>query len=111
VSVTGLDRAPPGVLPFASKFGPGPFSGRAQRAEHLMGHPQLLARFSPPALAPQPLAVQQVGTGQMHHGAGLPQVSDGRSVQFVDVGRGGQERADPGLDTESERGSAGQRRA
>src|SRR5262245_50799452 len=39
---------------------------RADRAEHLMRDPQLLARVRSAAFAAQPLAVEQMAAGELH---------------------------------------------
>src|SRR6266567_866693 len=56
-----------GVLAGGAQLGSGPAGERlhAQRAEHLAGGAQLLAGAAAAALTAQPLAVQQLGPGQL----------------------------------------------
>src|SRR5206468_12888085 len=52
----------------------------AHRRERLVRLPQLLARVEPPALAPQPLAVQQPRAGELWAQRGAPEAIDGLAV-------------------------------
>jgi hypothetical protein len=63
----------------------GPFGERcgAEPAEHVVGSPQLLARFHAPLLTAQPFAVHQVGAGEMDRDAAAPEAVDRLPVQAV----------------------------
>ena len=60
------------VSPVASSSRRGPLGERlaAHRGEHVVRGAQLLARVEPPALAAQPLAVEQVGARELARGRG-----------------------------------------
>ena len=58
-----------------------------------MGEAKLLAGVEPAVLAPQPLAVQQVGTGEMHDDPAASEPLDRLEVQRVGGVAGGEQRA------------------
>jgi hypothetical protein len=62
--------------PFGERRGPEP-------AEHVVGGPQMLARFRSPLLAAQPFAVHQVGAGEMDGDAAAPEAVDRLPVEGV----------------------------
>src|SRR5439155_2130092 len=53
------------------------------RDEHFVGRAQLLARVYPPALASQPLAVEQMGARELHAHAGPAEVRDRLAVEAL----------------------------
>ena len=90
---------PPGaprdvVLAGGAQLGPGPGCEclHAQRAEQLAGGAQLLAGAVAAALTAQPLAVQEVGPGQLGGDLALPQVLDGQPVSVLSAAVAGQQR-------------------
>jgi hypothetical protein len=48
-----------------------------------MGRAQLLARVDAPALAAQPLAVEQMGAGELDADAGTPEARDRLAVEVL----------------------------
>ena len=82
------------MLARGAQLGPGPVGERrhAQRAEQLAGGAQLLARAAAPTATTQPLAVQQVGPGQLRGDLAPPQVLDGATVPVLGVVVIGQQR-------------------
>ena len=82
--------------PVASQLAPGPLGERldAHRVQHVVGGAQLLARVNAAALAAQPLAVEQMGAGELHADAGPAEVRDRLAV----VPLGGVALAEQGAD-------------
>ena len=76
-----------GVLADSPQLGLSPLDEclEAQRPEQLAGGPQLLAGTAAAAPTAQPLAVQQVGPGQLRGDLALPQVLDGLPVPVLRV--------------------------
>src|ERR1700677_5414515 len=64
-------------------FGARGEGARPHRGEQLARGPELLARVDPPVLAPEPLAVEQVGTAKMRHDAGPSEPLDRRTEFLV----------------------------
>ena len=70
----------------------------ADRQQLLAGDAQLLARVDPPALAAQPLAVEQMRAGELHAQARAPEALDRLAVAALGGVPLAGERADAGLD-------------
>src|SRR6266545_1622963 len=107
--VRGRGAASDGVLAGGAQLGLGPVGERlhAQRAEQLTGGAQLLARAAAAAPTAQPLAVQQVGPGQLRGDLALAQVLDGQPVPVLSVLVVGQQRLAAGQQPQRPRGFAG----
>src|SRR5271165_4038585 len=103
----GLGGPLAGAFAGGQQLDPGPFGERpgAHRGEHLVRGAELLAGVAAAALAAQPLAVHQVGAGQLGYRPALPQVPDGLGVQGLGVGVAGQQRPGPGEQPERQRGA------
>ena len=56
---------------------------RPEPAEHVVRRAQVLAGVHPPLLAPEPLAVHEVGAGEVDGDAGLPEAVDRLLVERV----------------------------
>ena len=76
-----------GGLAGGQQLAAGPFGERlhADRGEHVVRGAQLRPRVGPPALAAQPLAVQQVRAGQFGTKAGAAEPADRLAVQALGV--------------------------
>ena len=72
--LSGRHQLTPGAL--GERFG-------AHPVEHVVGETKLLTGVEPAVLAPQPLAVQQVGAGEIHDDPGPPQPLDRLDVERV----------------------------
>ena len=70
----------------------------AHRRQHLVGGAQLLARVDAPVLAAQPLAVEQMGAGELHADAGTAEAFDRLAVETVGDVALAEQGADAGLD-------------
>ena len=81
---------------------PGAFGERvgAHGDERLVRDPQLLASVDAPALATQPLAVEQAGAGELRTQPGAPEAIDRFAVQALGGLALRQQRARPRLDAE-----------
>src|SRR4051794_15287868 len=79
----------------------------AHGAELVVGVAQLDARIDAAALTAQPLAVDQLGTGEVHAAAGAREPFDRLTVQALGHLIGSQERARPGLEAEGPVAAAG----
>jgi len=79
--------APAGGLAGGPQLTAGPFGERlhADRVEHLVRGAQLRPRVDPPALAAQPLAVEQVRAGQLGPEAGAAQPADRLAIPALGV--------------------------
>jgi hypothetical protein len=51
--------------------------------EHLVGNPQLIASVNPSTLPPQPLAVEQVGSGMVDRDARSCEPFDGFGIEVI----------------------------
>ena len=86
VRVSGVSMV---VLPGVPAGGPqldaGPFGKRrgADRVEDLVRAAELIAGVTPAPLAAQPLAVEQVGAGQIHPQAGAAEAVDRLAVEVL----------------------------
>src|ERR1700735_2648085 len=67
--------------------------GRPHGVEHAVGRAQLCAGVPAAFLAAQPLAVQQMGSGEFRADRGPLQVRDGLGIERLGSGVGGQQRA------------------
>ena len=75
--------------------------------EQLERDAQLVAGVEAAALAPQPLAVEQVGPGELHAHAGAPQPLDRLLVEALGGVAVAEQRARAGLDPERPIAAAG----
>ena len=80
--VRGIDGAYAYLLARRDQLPAGAFGkrGHADRGEHVIGGPQLLPRVDSSVLAAQPLAVQQVGAGQIRAELGTAEPVDRLAV-------------------------------
>jgi hypothetical protein len=95
--VAGLGGAFAGGLAGGQQLARGALGERleARGREQLVSDAQLLAGVQPPALAAQPLAVEQMRAGELHAHAGAPEPLDRLAVKVLAVG---QQRARARLD-------------
>ena len=104
-----LDRVPADRLAGRRQLAPGAFGERlgADRGEHLVGGPQLLASVGAPVLAAQPLAVEQVRAGQFGPERSTAEPVDRLAVEALGGPALAQQRARARLDPQPELGPAG----
>ena len=95
-------RALADFLARGQELAPGPLGERlhAHRRQHLVGGPQLPARFNAAALAAQPLAVEQVTAGELHADAGTAEAGDRLPVEAVGDVALAEQGADAGNDAQ-----------
>ena len=84
-SVRGVDLAPADLLARGQQLAAGALGEglRAHRGEQVVGGAQLAARVDPSALAMQPLAVQQVGPGELGPQRGAAEPLDRLGVALL----------------------------
>ena len=85
--VARLDREPAHRLARGRQLAAGALGERlgAEAAEHLVRGAQLLARVHAPVLAPQPLAVEQAGAGELDADPGALEPLDRLPVEGVRI--------------------------
>src|SRR6267378_6841453 len=100
--VPGLDGALADFLASGQELAPGPIGERlhAHRRQHLVGGAQLLAGVYAAALAAQPLAIEQVGAGELHADAGTPEARDRLAVEALGDVTLVEQGADAGFDSQ-----------
>src|SRR4051794_35574665 len=107
--VAGLDGAFADMLAGRQELALGPSGERLgpHAREHLERGAQLFAGVEPAALAPQPLAVEQVGAGELHADARACEPFDRLAIEAVGLVAFVEERAAAGVDPECPVGAAG----
>ena len=96
-------------FPGGQQLAPGPLGEPLDtgRGQHLVGGPELIARVHAAALAPQPLAVEQMRAGQFHADTGPAEPLDRLAVQPLGGLVIAQQRPRAGLDAERPVGAGG----
>src|SRR6476659_354507 len=91
------------MLPCRLQFDPCALCERVhpEVSKELVGGPQFSASVYAPALAPQPLAVEEVGSSELHADAGTTESRDCFFVELLCVIAAGEQRARAGLDPSS----------
>src|SRR5258705_1838342 len=86
--------APADLLTGGEQLAPGALGERvhADRAEHVVGDAELLARVHPAVLAAEPLAVQKMGPRQLVAQAGSAQTRDALAIERLGLRALGEQR-------------------